>query len=206
MERGRVFVMSAAAKAMKEKHQEELQKLHALRVSAVDWRKKVSLEGMINRKVIEYNRKMYRSLPYFDLHGMTFKGAIDFAGTQLGRLKRYEVLRLETGVGKHAKCGFSVIQLALIKANGEDGLRVEKDPHNEGVLVFERQAAIAGRTRQPAKQPAQQLRGVVSRDKWSIWSFFRILETIFKLSNYGGYSRGGNKRKKTPKNKFFQFL
>uniref|UniRef100_A0A1I7UPI6 MSP domain-containing protein n=1 Tax=Caenorhabditis tropicalis TaxID=1561998 RepID=A0A1I7UPI6_9PELO len=40
MDRGQCFVMSAQARAAKERHQEELQQLHALRAAAIDTREK----------------------------------------------------------------------------------------------------------------------------------------------------------------------
>ncbi|CCD72981.1 Smr domain-containing protein [Caenorhabditis elegans] len=91
----------------------------------------------INAQVIHWNLNVLRATEYFDLHGMTPQGALDFVLQIVSLMEKGGSIQLETGRGNHSPGNIPAIKLRLLQEFGNCSyISICEHPQNPGVLIF----------------------------------------------------------------------
>ncbi|CCD72970.1 Smr domain-containing protein [Caenorhabditis elegans] len=130
-----INVAPSGIRRMKKIHQMEIAQLFEYRRNCLG-EKRTAVENVINAKVVAWNLAVVRRRHYFDLHGMTPQGAVDFVA-QIVEGRRPGYIKLETGRGNHSKDNIPAIQNRLLQDFGNlSGFQIAIDPSNLGVLIL----------------------------------------------------------------------
>ncbi|CAO4372640.1 unnamed protein product [Caenorhabditis nigoni] len=122
---------------LKEGISEEVQKLHRLKKVSTDSKLIQALDNQINTMIRQWNQFCPKAPNYYDLHGMTSRGAVEYVLdiVQLMRVNGVRTSWLETGKGKHSLDNIPAIKTILLRDyHGVNGCYFVPLSSNDGVL------------------------------------------------------------------------
>ncbi|PIC32098.1 hypothetical protein B9Z55_012562 [Caenorhabditis nigoni] len=122
---------------LKEGISEKVQKLHRLKKVSTDSKLIQALDNQINTMIRQWNQFCPKAPNYYDLHGMTSRGAVEYVLdiVQLMRVNGVRTSWLETGKGKHSLDNIPAIKTILLRDyHGVNGCYFVPLSSNDGVL------------------------------------------------------------------------
>ncbi|CAO4372603.1 unnamed protein product [Caenorhabditis nigoni] len=116
---------------------EKIGKLYQKRKVSSNFKKKQEYAKTINKTIRQWNEDYPKAPNYYDLHGMTEQGAIDYVLdiVKWMRVKNVKTSRLETGKGNHSVNNIPAIKTALLSGlHIFNGCSFTPLPNNDGIL------------------------------------------------------------------------
>ncbi|EFP06657.1 hypothetical protein CRE_12072 [Caenorhabditis remanei] len=132
---GVTFVYNRDFQEKKARHLKGIRFLHMSKRRKTK-RQRQKIDAVINARVMAWNEEMLRRERYYDLHGMTKDGAVDYVRMIMEMISDEEPIEFETGRGLHSTGRVPKIRTELLEiGDGRYGWIVEEHPKNPGVVV-----------------------------------------------------------------------